>query len=72
MGAIVIGYVLGAFSVVPTIVVGVMILHAELAPVIAVACLQIVVLAPLILRLAKLAWIYLDYRADPLARGGRG
>ena len=53
---------------VPTVVVGIMILHAPLLGVIAWACIQVTLLSPIVLRFARLAWIYLDYRTDAMAR----
>jgi uncharacterized protein (DUF983 family) len=65
LGAMVIGYALSAFSAVPTLIAGFWVYHAELLPVTALACVQVIVLSPVIFRFARLAWIYLDFRADP-------
>lgn len=75
LGAMVIGYFMCAFSTVPTMVLGVMVLHADLFRVLVVGCSQVILLTPLIFRYSRLAWIYLDFRADPDARdtgGGAG
>jgi uncharacterized protein (DUF983 family) len=70
LGAMVVGYILGAFSTVPTIVIGVMVLQAPLFAVIATACVQILVLTPVLFRFSRLIWIYTDYRSDPHTRSG--
>ena len=65
LGAMVISYFMGAFSAVPTLTIGIMILHASIFSVTAVACLQVLLLTPLLFRFSRLTWIYLDFRADP-------
>ena len=68
MGAVVLGYILGSFSTVPTFIIGIMVMHEELFKVLTLACLQVIVLTPILFRYSRLFWIYLDYRADPLGK----
>src|SRR3954471_21962507 len=65
MGAMVLSYVFSSFSVIPTFIIGVMLLNANVFAVIAVASLQIILLVPFLLKYSRLIWIYLDHRQDP-------
>lgn len=64
LGAMFLGYIMSAFSTVPTIAIGILVMHEELLTVIGFACLQVCLLTPLIFRFARLAWIYLDVKVE--------
>lgn len=72
IGAMVFSYVFGAFSVVPTLVAGILVLQMEIAEAVALASLQVILLAPLLFRASRLAWINVDFRADPPRALGHG
>ena len=56
---------MGCFSVVPTLVLGIFVFRAELFTTLFLACLQVVLLTPVLLRYSRLLWIHWDFRADP-------
>lgn len=64
VGAMVMSYLLGAFSTVPTVVIGIMILHAEVLSVVFAAIAQLVIFCPLLIRFSRLLWIQIDARAQ--------
>ncbi len=64
VGAMVFSYLLGAFSTVPTVVLGIFVLRAEVLTVVATAIAQLVVTCPLLIRFSRLIWIQIDARAQ--------
>lgn len=64
LGAMVAAYFIGAFSVVPTVVGLWYWGRDELSPVVwvGIPCLQIIVMAPWLLRLARSAWLHAEFR----------
>jgi len=65
LGAMVVSYLLGAFSVVPTLLLGIFVWELQMPAIILIATLQLSILAPLLFRYSRLIWIHLDHRADP-------
>lgn len=68
LGAMIFSYALGAFGVVPTFVIGVMVLRASIFDVTAAGCLQVLLLFPFLFKYSRLVWMHLDYRADPIEK----
>jgi uncharacterized protein (DUF983 family) len=60
LGALISGYFLSAFSVVPTLVLGHFVFGLDILPVVAIAVAQVVILQPLIYRYARLIWIHVE------------
>lgn len=71
IGAMVFSYLVGAFSIVPTLVIGLKILEKDLVAVILLGSFQVILLAPFLFRFSRLAWMHLDYRADPAGHGSK-
>lgn len=65
MGALVLGYFIGAFSVVPTLVVLIFFAHVKIETAALLGCLQVIIFNPVISKYSRLAWLYFDHRADP-------
>lgn len=65
LGAMVIAYVLGVASVIPTIVLLVRFFEAEMIAVIAVPILQLILLQPFIYIYSRMGWMYLDRNVNP-------
>lgn len=65
LGAMVIAYVLGVASVIPTIIILVRHFEAEMMTVISVPILQLVILQPLIYIYSRMGWMYLDRNINP-------
>ena len=62
LGAIVVAYFFGAFSVIPTIVISHFVLNLEISSTIGLAILQLLLLQPLLYRYSKLTWLYVEGR----------
>jgi uncharacterized protein (DUF983 family) len=60
LGALISGYFLSAFSVVPTLVMGHFVFNLEILPVVAIAVAQVIVMQPLIYRYARLIWLHVE------------
>lgn len=65
LGAIVIAYVIGAFLMVPTIIILVRVYEVELPILILVPALQTLLLHPLLWVYSRTLWMYLDRNANP-------
>jgi len=63
MGAVFAGYIIVFFSLLPTIVFGLLIKELSLSEMIFVGVSQILIMHPLLFRFSKLIWLYLDARA---------
>jgi hypothetical protein len=62
LGAIVIGYFVGAFSVVPTVVLLFFQLKEPFPWIVIIPSLQVAIEGPLLFRYAKLGWLHLEFR----------
>jgi uncharacterized protein (DUF983 family) len=60
LGAMVFGYVLGAASTIPTIVIAVFVYRAPIPAAIGIACGQVIVLNPFLFKYCRLAWLWMD------------
>jgi hypothetical protein len=60
MGAMVLAYVMGAGTVIPTIVLMVRYFEAEIPMVIGAAIFQLIILQPIIYMYSRMVWMYLD------------
>jgi uncharacterized protein (DUF983 family) len=65
LGAMIIAYVLGAFSMIPTIVILVRVYEAELLSLILLPSLQILLLHPVLFAYSRVAWMHLDRNVNP-------
>lgn len=66
LGAIVIAYFVGAFSVIPTLIIAVFVFKLEVPAAVALAVLQVLLMHPFLYRYSKLTWIYLENRMTGL------
>jgi uncharacterized protein (DUF983 family) len=62
LGASIAAYFLGSFSLVPTMVIGLMVLHFEILPVAVFGVFQILILTPVLYRYSRLIWLYTENR----------
>jgi len=62
LGAVLAAYFMGAFSLVPTLVIGTFIFDAEPSAVVGLGIVQIVALHPILFRYSKLTWLFLETR----------
>lgn len=69
MGAVIAAYFIGAFSVVPTIIICIFILQLDLLFSLGMGCAQIIALHPFLYRYSKLAWIFIENRMTDLLDG---
>ncbi len=65
LGVIILGYFISCFSTVPTLAILILVLQWPMVTALIIASGQVLLIAPLLLRLSRLAWLYLDYFADP-------
>lgn len=65
LGAMMVSYFLGAFSVIPTLLLLRFAFEAELFTLIAIPCLQVVGMNPLLFRYSRVIWLYMDWKSDP-------
>jgi uncharacterized protein (DUF983 family) len=62
LGALVFAYLIGVFSVVPTIVIGIFFAGLKIPDVIALGIVQVLVLHPFLFRYSKLTWLFVETR----------
>lgn len=65
MGSALVGYFIGAFSIVPTLAIGMVGLQWTPMRAVGIASAQLILLLPLLLRVSRLLWIHFDFDADP-------
>ena len=65
LGAMVFSYFFACASTVPTIIVLVFAFHASTAALILIPTGQLILMNPLLFRLSRLVWLYVDQRSDP-------
>ena len=70
LGATVAAYFLASFSVIPLLVGLIFLGGVEVGPAIGAACLQVVLLTPLLFRFSRLVWLFVERRMT-LALDGR-
>ena len=64
MGAMIVGYALGALTVIPTIVYLVLVAEADTSAVIIIPCLQLILFNPLLFMYSRLVWMYVERRSN--------
>jgi uncharacterized protein (DUF983 family) len=64
MGAMVFGYVIGAASTVPTLIIAIFVCEASIPLAIGVACAQVIFLNPFLFKYCRLAWLWMDRSLD--------
>ena len=69
LGALVAAYFIGAFTVVPTIVVTVFVLRMELSKALGIGIAQCLICHPFLFRYSKLTWLYVEGRMTQLLDG---
>lgn len=62
LGASIAAYFLGAFSLVPTLIVCLLILKMELLPMLLIGIAQLLILTPALWRFSRLTWLYVERR----------
>ncbi len=65
LGALVIAYVMGVATVIPTIILLVRYFEAEIPIVVLVPSIQLIVLHPVLYIYSRMVWLYLDRAANP-------
>lgn len=65
LGAIVIAYVMGAFLMIPTVIVLVRVYEVELPTLILIPALQTLLLHPLFFVYSRALWMYIDRHVNP-------
>jgi len=65
LGVIILGYFISCFSTVPTLAILIFVLQWPYFTALLIASGQVLLIAPILLRFARLLWLYLDYFADP-------
>jgi len=69
LGSFVIAYFIGAFSTIPTLVLCLFVLKTEVMPAVAFACLQLILLNPILFRFSRLAWLHSDSKMSRMLDG---
>ena len=62
LGATIAAYFLGAFSVIPTLVISIFIAQLEIGQAVGISIAQILILTPLLFRFSRLIWLYVERR----------
>jgi uncharacterized protein (DUF983 family) len=62
LGAMMVGYFIGALALLPTVILGLWVYHIGFGPLMVVATAQVVFMNPIIFRLSRLTWIHAEYR----------
>ena len=62
LGASVAAYFIGAFSLVPTLVICLLILKLDIVPTLAIGTTQMLILTPFLWRFSRLVWLYAERR----------
>ncbi len=69
LGATVAAYFLSAFTLVPTLAIGLFVLQMDLLPVLLIGGFQLMILHPVLFRLARLVWIFVENRMTHILDG---
>lgn len=72
LGAMIAAYFIGAFSLVPTLALGLFVWNLELVPMLALGIGQILALHPFLYRYSRLAWISIETRMTGTLDRGKG
>ena len=65
LGAMIVGYVVSALTAVPTIIYFILIQQEHAFTALIIACIQVILLNPVLFMYSRLAWIYLDRLINP-------
>ena len=68
LGASVAAYFLGAFSLVPTLVISLLLLHLDVFTTVAFGTVQILLLTPFLFRYSRLIWLHVERRMTLLLK----